>query len=278
MKAYVIKTVMGIYAFDEEGELIEKILFPKDANAIAEKLSKECEEERKIIEKLKEQGYKVKKKPKFLERIKIDKKLLHEVSLILAERKLKEKAKERDRVIIQAIEALDDLDESINLLKERFSEWKALPLEFGDIEKDFHERIKELEKFRKRLEKFVDAEMQKLAPNISAILGSTLGARLISLAGGLNKLALLPASRIQVLGAEKALFKHVIKGSKPPKHGVIFQHALIRNSPKRLRGKIARALATKIAIAAKADAFSKRYIGDELKKKLEARVKEIRQR
>ena len=278
MKAYLIKTVSGVYAFDENGELLEKMSFPENPEIIADKISKETKEEREIIKKLKRRGYKIKRKPKFLEKIKVDAELLHEVSLILAQRKIEEKAKERDRVIIQAIEAIDDLDESLNLLKERFAEWKALPLEFGDIEEEFREKIKELEKFRKMLEKFVEKEMKEVAPNLTVLIGSTLGARLISLAGGLNKLAILPASRIQVLGAEKALFKHVVKGSKPPKHGIIFQHALIRTSPKKLRGKIARALATKIAIAVKADAFSKRYIGDELKKRFETRVKEIRKK
>ena len=102
-----------------------------------------------------------------------------------------------------------------------------------------------------------------------------LGARLIALAGGLTNLAKRPASTIQVLGAEKALFRSLKTGTRPPKHGIIFQHALLHEAKKWQRGKIARAMAGKLAIAARADAFGSRYIGEELKADLEKRVEEI---
>jgi nucleolar protein 56 len=129
---------------------------------------------------------------------------------------------------------------------------------------------------RRSLEKYIDEAMYEVAPNIRALVGSLLGARLISLAGGLDKLARLPASTIQVLGAEKALFRALKYGAKPPKHGVIFQHPLIHRSPKWQRGKIARALAAKLAIAARIDAFTGEYRADELREDLEKRVEEIR--
>ena len=65
----------------------------------------------------------------------------------------------------------------------------------------------------------------------------------------------MPSSTIQVLGAEKALFRSLKSGSRPPKHGIIFQHDMVHSSPKHQRGKIARSLAGKIAIAARIDAF-----------------------
>jgi len=86
----------------------------------------------------------------------------------------------------------------------------------------------------------------------------------------------MPASTVQVIGAEKALFKHLKnKSIDPPKHGIIFQHASISTSPKSVRGKIARALATKITLAAKADEYTKRFIGPEVKDKFDKRLKDI---
>jgi nucleolar protein 56 len=136
--------------------------------------------------------------------------------------------------------------------------------------------ILDLYKLRSTLDEYIDAVMKEVAPNISALVGPKLGARLLSLAGGLEKLAVLPASTIQVLGAEKALFRALRTGGKPPKHGVIFQHPYIHKSPRWQRGKIARALAAKLSIAAKIDYFSGRLAGDKLVKEFEERVEEIK--
>jgi len=129
---------------------------------------------------------------------------------------------------------------------------------------------------RKKLEVYVDEAMKEVAPNIRGLVGPLLGARLIALAGGLQKLATLPASTIQVLGAEKALFRALRTGGKPPKHGVIFQYPAIFRSPRWQRGKIARALAAKLAIAARIDAFSGEYKADEIKEELQKRIEEIK--
>jgi nucleolar protein 56 len=94
----------------------------------------------------------------------------------------------------------------------------------------------------------------------------------------MQRMAMLPASTIQILGAEKALFRFKKEGGKPPKHGVIFQHPLINRAPKIERGKISRLFATKIAIAIRADVFTKRDISKELLKSLDTRIKEIRRR
>jgi len=129
---------------------------------------------------------------------------------------------------------------------------------------------------RRKLERYIDEAMMEVAPNIRGLVGPLLGARLIALAGGLQRLASLPASTIQVLGAEKALFRALRTGGKPPKHGVIFQYPAIHRSPKWQRGKIARALAAKLAIAARIDAFTGEYKADELKEQLEKRIQEIK--
>ena len=136
----------------------------------------------------------------------------------------------------------------------------------------------ELSKRRDSLEKYIDSVMDEVAPNIRALVGSLLGARLIALAGTLNNLAKMPASTIQVLGAEKALFRSLRTGTRPPKHGIIFQHTIIHEAKHWQRGKLARALAGKLAIAARIDAFSGKYTGDKLKSDLEKRIKEIQEK
>ncbi len=131
---------------------------------------------------------------------------------------------------------------------------------------------------RQKLEGYLDSVMGDVAPNIRALAGSLLGARLIALAGGLNNMAKMPASTIQVLGAEKALFRALKTGTRPPKHGIIFQHPLIHEAKRWQRGKVARALAGKLAIAARTDAFSGKYAGDKLQVSLEKRISEIQER
>jgi nucleolar protein 56 len=138
--------------------------------------------------------------------------------------------------------------------------------------------VLELYGVRQSLEKYVDSVMEEVAPNTKVIGGSLLGARLLALAGGLMNLAKLPASTIQVLGAEKALFRSLKTKARPPKHGIIFQHPLIHDAKRWQRGKIARALAGKLSIAARVDAFRGEYAGDELKADLDKRVEEIRKR
>ncbi|MEM1562576.1 MAG: C/D box methylation guide ribonucleoprotein complex aNOP56 subunit [Candidatus Bathyarchaeia archaeon] len=153
-------------------------------------------------------------------------------------------------------------------------------LEDKDIEqlRRLSKQIMQLYEIRANIEKYIDELMEEVAPNIKALAGSSLGARLIALAGGLENFAKLPASTVQVLGAEKALFRALRTGSKPPKHGVIFQHSLIFRAKKWLRGKIARALAGKLSIAARTDAFTGNYIGDKLREELMERVKEIEEK
>lgn len=129
---------------------------------------------------------------------------------------------------------------------------------------------------RKELESYVKVIATKEMPNVSLLAEPILAARLLSLAGSLQNLAEMPASTIQVIGAENALFKHLRTGSLPPKHGIIFQYSAINSAPLYQRGKIARALAAKIAIAAKADFYTKRFIADKLKANFEEHLEKIR--
>jgi nucleolar protein 56 len=132
---------------------------------------------------------------------------------------------------------------------------------------------------RKSMDQYVDRTMEELAPNVRAVAGALLGARMIAIAGGLQNLAMRPASTIQVLGAEKALFRSLKTGARPPKHGLIFQHTLLHDAKRWQRGKIARVIAGKLAIAARADAFGQgHFIGEELKADINKRIDEIREK
>ena len=135
-------------------------------------------------------------------------------------------------------------------------------------------KIKEIYDLRKDLEDYIEKLMKEIAPNLSEIATPKIGARLILLAGGLKELSLLPSSTIQVLGAEKALFLHLSKGIKPPKHGVIFNHSYIQKISVKRRGAMARTLASKISIAVKADLNGK-IIYQKLKEELDKRYKEL---
>ena len=124
------------------------------------------------------------------------------------------------------------------------------------------------------MEDHVEEQMKTIAPNVSAILGTAVGARILAKAGSLKKLACMPASTIQVIGAEKALFRSLKTGSQPPKHGLLFQHALVHAAPRWQRGKIARAVAAKAAIAARVDVYGG-GLNKTLLDKLNIRVDEI---
>ena len=142
------------------------------------------------------------------------------------------------------------------------------------IVQNISKQVLDLSELRQSLEKHIESQMELVAPNISAILGSAVGARILAKAGSLKRLAMMPASTIQVLGAEKALFRALKTGAQPPKHGLLFQHQLVHASPRWQRGKIARAVAAKAAIAARVDVYGAGR-NDTLLEKLNIRVTEI---
>ncbi len=109
---------------------------------------------------------------------------------------------------------------------------------------------------------------RQIIPNITVICGPALAARLLGLAGSLAKMARMPSSTIQLLGAETALFRHLKTGAKPPKHGSIHEHPLMAKAQKKDKGKVARDLAAKISMAAKVDYFKGAPIGEKLVKDL----------
>lgn len=123
-----------------------------------------------------------------------------------------------------------------------------------------------------QLDKYLEVSTKKLMPNITYLIDYKVAAELLAKAGSLNKLAFMPAGTVQLLGAEKALFKHIKFGTKPPKYGAIFKLQQIGGAGRNERGRIARVYATKISIAARADAISKNFIADKLKEQLDKAV------
>ncbi len=129
-------------------------------------------------------------------------------------------------------------------------------------------RTLELYDYRQGLGDYVSSLAEGIAPNLSRLAGAPLAAKLIEKAGGLRRMAMMPSSTIQLLGAEKAMFRAMKTKARPPKHGLIFQHPYVHGAPRGERGSRARALAAKLAIAARADFFSGEFIAPRLEEEL----------
>lgn len=128
------------------------------------------------------------------------------------------------------------------------------------------------------MDKYIETLMRKHCQNLAAVAGSQIGAELLRLAGSLEHLAMMPASTIQLLGAEKALFRHLKdRRQRPPKYGVLHEHELVAAAKKDVKGKIARLLADKISIAVKIDFFKGSFAGDKLRAEVERKVGQLRQ-
>jgi nucleolar protein 56 len=141
--------------------------------------------------------------------------------------------------------------------------------------KFFTAKVISLAKYRQELVDYLSTKMQKLAPNVSALVGETVGARLISHAGSLANLAKYPASTIQILGAEKALFRALKTRGKTPKYGLLYHTTFIGKASLKNKGKISRYLANKLAVCSRIDYFSSDRFDDygkELKNQIEERL------
>jgi nucleolar protein 56 len=132
------------------------------------------------------------------------------------------------------------------------------------------EQIDSFYQLKKRYEDYIKDIEKEVCPNFATVAGPVVAAKLISHAGSMKRLVEMPSSTIQVIGAEKALFRHMRnkKRNLPPKYGILHEHQLIQKSKQAMHGKVARALADKLSIAVKIDYFKGRFIGDKLKKQL----------
>ncbi|PSP91541.1 nucleolar [Halobacteriales archaeon QH_8_68_33] len=231
--------------------------------------------------------------------------LLHEATVTATRAEVHERERADDQQLVHAVRAMDDTRRTANELAERVAEWAgsreddagsgvayarelagdASPTDgSGDADDPASGRLHalaartaELADEADQLERFVETAAHDVAPNLAAMAGPVLAARLISLAGGLADLAKMPSSTVQVLGAEEALFAH-LRGSAPsPKHGVIFTHEYVRGTREAGRGSAARALAGKLTIAARVDHYSGER-RPELDAELDERIRTIRAR
>ena len=197
--------------------------------------------------------------------------LLREASILQAKRAI-QNSLTPDKNLIQVIEALDEAHSNFNLSSERFTTWysqitgyprtkldeifdnETLPSQMQPLKG----HIESTKKLIKELSLYLDEKSPLIFPNLVNVLGTQLTVRIVALAGNLSKLARLPASTIQLLGAEKALFRHMADGSPPPKHGVLYQHPTVKRSSGKDKGRASRKLAAKVAIAAKIDFFGEK--------------------
>ncbi|KAI9728415.1 MAG: snoRNP complex protein nop56 [Chrysothrix sp. TS-e1954] len=139
----------------------------------------------------------------------------------------------------------------------------------------FATRAVSLGQYRKSLAAYLIAKMNLVAPNLAALIGETVGARLISQAGSLTNLAKCPASTVQILGAEKALFRALKTKGNTPKYGLIYHSSFIGKAGLKNKGRISRFLANKCSIASRIDNFSEMpstTFGDALKRQVEERL------
>jgi nucleolar protein 56 len=213
-----------------------------------------------------------------------------------------------DVLIIQAITHIDDLIKVANVMAKDLREWygyynpefsreiqeheefvklilekkdkKTKESMGADLKKDELEPILELAKkinetykFKKKQEDYLEQIMKKSCPNISMVAGFLIGAKLIKLAGSLKRLAIMPSSTVQLLGAEQALFRHIRTGARCPKYGILHSHNLVMKTDRNKQGKAARILAGKISIAAKVDYMKGKFVGDKLLKEVEVKLK-----
>jgi nucleolar protein 56 len=222
---------------------------------------------------------------------------LHEASLAAARKEVRELERADDAQLVHAVRAMDDTERVANELAERVTEWGgSLGFEGeagigyarelakrdpnGQVEKravTLASRVADLADEGDSLRGFIERTTPAVAPNLSALAGPVLAARLIALAGGLGNLAKKPSGTLQVLGAEDALFAHLRGHAPSPKHGIIYTHEYVRGTRSEDRGSAARALAGKLTIAARIDHYS----GDrrpELDGELDERMATIRAR
>ncbi len=228
------------------------------------------------------------------------------------------KMEKRDKLIMQTISAVNDFDKILNTMSERLREWYGLHYpeikiadhekfaeavaKFGkrenfekfsqsmgmqlrdeDIEtlKMYADNLSRLYKGRAAMEKYLTKACKEEMPNVSAVVGEMLAARLLALAGGLERMAKMPSSTLQLLGAEKSLFRALkeqrrgdrnSREARVPRFGILFTHPDISGAPNEQRGKIARLLAAKISIASRMDFYTKedgsKDLVDDYKRKL----------
>ena len=222
---------------------------------------------------------------------------LREATLRATREAVAERERADDRQLVHAIRSMDDCETEANELAERVAEWAGTRYpdagtgveyarELATTEPEtpvdsqlvsLAGRVADLADERDALRAFVERQAPEVAPNLSALAGPVLAARLVALAGDLESLAKMPGGTVQVLGAEDALFAHLRGHATSPKHGVIYTHEYVRGASPDQRGAVARTLSGKLAIAARVDHYSGER-KPELDEELDRRIDGIRDR
>jgi nucleolar protein 56 len=186
----------------------------------------------------------------------------------------------RENIIVETLQSIGLQDKKVEVILDAAKRSKGgdMTPENLAIVKRLADEVIAQSDLRRVLADHIEAAMETVAPNVKELLTAAVGARIISKAGSLVRLARLPASTIQILGAEKALFRALKTGARPPKHGLLFQHPLIHSAPKWQRGKIARAVASKVAIAARIDYYRHNGKDSTIYGKLKIRINEIQEK
>ena len=191
------------------------------------------------------------------------------------------KVGKREEITVEFLQTLEIPDNKIEIIQMTANRSKGGKITEENllILQSLANEVISLAQIRKTLEDHIDITMEIIAPNLKELLTATVGARLIAKAGSLKRLASLSSSTIQILGAEKALFRTLKTGANPPKHGLLFQHPVIHSAPKWQRGKLARAISSKAAIAARVDLYSRNpESSNALASKLNDRITEIQEK
>ena len=298
---YIFTNILGTFILDEKLTIIDSLLFKsieeyKDKETFKAKLNKKHNAQPLPKERL-PQALLLFKEVKYYQDF-------YQKNLELTKEGLKQAVNE-DNLVMQAIANINELDKISNTMTKRLREWYSLyypelseeienhekyvqmvleqdrdPKTFGadldtcDVEemKLLAGRITSLYALRKQHELYLQKIMEKYCPNLLELAGATIAARLIELGKGLKHLALLPASTVQLLGAEKALFRHLKTGSRSPKYGVIINHPLIQNAKRDKRGKAARMLADKLSLCARLDFFKGEFKAPDYRIELERKL------
>jgi len=362
MRAYIATNIVGSFVFDKEGKMIAYTLFPKEPEKIVKELTKVesgeiLNQEKELVNNIKKIGYKevtcnrhlnvtgiicVEKQNHLGEetlqsefrRLAIElrwassqseiNEILTKVNVLKTKEKLK--VVKSDKILIQAVSVLDEIDKNVNVLSEHLREWyglyfpeavklmktneklaslvvdfgsranirqnysgdaKNLPryaansagMDFSEVDmtmiQTFSKSIKEFFELKEKITNYIEKSSKEVIPNMTAIVGPLMAARVLAAAGSLEKISRMPSSTVQLLGAEKALFRHLKGEGKAPKYGVLFGETHIQNAPKESRGKIARLIASKLSLAAKTDFFSEEDRTELYKEQFEKQLKRI---
>jgi len=306
---YIFTNILGSFVFDNQFNLVEEVKFKgvkdyEDKGKTTDRLKKKYRDGRDVPEEKVEKVLNFFKEKKYFERF-------HAQNVELTRKGIKESVSEDQLIIqaISNVDELNRSSNMLakrlrewyswylpefsrkvednkkfaelmikknrnELMKElKIRETMGADLSKEDVEEmiALGEEVVRLYELRGKHENYLEKIMKNYCPNLMELAGVMIGAKLIELGRNLKHLAMLPASTVQLLGAEKALFRHIKTGSKSPKYGVIYQHQIIQRTKRKDQGKAARMLADKLSLCIRLDYFKGSFKAKEYRKEVEER-------